>query len=198
MSIAALMSGAAAEAQGVDPAEQRLMTVVAGAEYEAGGLKRKLLGSNWRTLWVTPVTVPVWDFDTYAGGLHILERGGGRQTLSLHFEENNGWREHHFRSVNKYPVQQAMPLALRGTLSGKIIQDQVTTMPPAAPLMVPPFLEAAGILHVKPRLYVMPDDPRLGIHRDTFALMLGTVELNAKEGPDSTPGFAGSRKILNF
>ena len=192
---AALIAPALAEGQGVDPAEQ--LTIVAGAEYEAGGLKRKLLGSNWRSLWVTPVTVPVWDFSTYAGGLHILERGGGRQTLSLHFQEDSGWREHHFRSVNKYPLLQAMPPALRGTLSGKIIQDQVTSMPPGGPLMVPPFLEAAGILHVKPKLFVMPDDPRLGIHRDTFALMLGTVELSPKEAPDSAPGFAGSRKILN-
>src|SRR5215203_3023577 len=122
---AALIAPALAEGQGVEPAEQ--LTIVAGAEYEAGGLKKKLLGSNWRSLWVTPVTVPVWDFSTYAGGLHILERGGGRQTLSLHFQEDSGWREHHFRSVNKYPLLQAMPPALRGTLSGKIIQDQVTS-----------------------------------------------------------------------
>ncbi|HEX2722791.1 MAG TPA: hypothetical protein VHM24_07730 [Gemmatimonadaceae bacterium] len=176
----------------------RTATVAPAPEYRASGLKEMILGRGWRDLWVTPVRAPIFDMDTYAGGIKFQERGGGKQSLSLHFVEQNGWGEHQFRSVNKFPLIQAMPPALRGTLSGDIIQDEVSHLLPGAPLIVPPLLEALGALHVTPALYVMPDEPRLGIYRDTFALMLGTVELSPKEAPDEKPGFAGSTKILGM
>jgi len=171
------------------------VTVVAGPDYEAGLLKRKLLGNGWRDLWTTPVRVPVLDLSTYAGGLKIIERGGGMQTFSLHMQEVNGWREHHFRSVNKFPLAQAMPPAVRGVLAGDIIEDQTSGLMPAGALLLPPLLRAVGVLHINPELYVMPNDPRLGTFRDTFATMLGTVELSPQEAPNSEPGFAGSRHI---
>jgi hypothetical protein len=62
-------------------------------------------------------------------------------------------------------------------------------------LLVPPLLEAIDALHVAPELYIMPDDPRLGEHRETFAGMLGTVEFKPDEAPGDEPGFAGSRKV---
>ena len=186
-----------ADAQATAPAVERTVTVVAGPEYQAGPLQRKLLGEGWRDVWMTPVNVPVLDLGRYAGGLKLVRRGGGNQTLSIHFVEEKGWREHQFRSVNKFPVAQAMPPEIRGTPLGDIIQDNVSSLFPAGALMVPPLLEAIGVLHVKPELYVMPDDPRLGVYKDTVAGMLGTVELSPQEAPNEEPGFAGSRKIIN-
>ena len=174
---------------------ERPVSVAPAPNYRAEGFKEKLLGAGWRELWVTPASAPIFDMDRFAGGLKFLERGGGMQTLSLHFVEKNGWREYQFRSVNKYPLIQAMPPAVRGTPAGDIIQDQVSHLMPAAPLLLPPLLEAIGVLHVKPGLYVMHDDPKLGIYRDTFAMMLGTVELSPQEAPKDEPGFAGSKKI---
>ena len=77
--------------------------VAAGPEYDDGSLKRALFGEGWRSLWATPVVVPVFDFTKFAGGLKPSERGGGAQTITLRFVENNGWREYMFRSVNKDP-----------------------------------------------------------------------------------------------
>ncbi|NIP78869.1 MAG: BamA/TamA family outer membrane protein, partial [Gemmatimonadetes bacterium] len=113
---------------------------------------------------------------------------------TLHLEEENGWREYIFRSVDKFP-EQAMPRALKGTLAGRVVEDLIASYFPAAPLLVPPFLDAVGLLHVEPVLRIMPDDPRLGVYRDTFAGMLGTVEVQPNEAPDDEPGFAGSSKI---
>ena len=171
--------------------------VAAGPEYDDGSLKRALFGEGWRSLWATPVVVPVFDFTKFSGGLKPSERGGGAQTITLRFVENNGWREYMFRSVNKDPVSQAMPPAIQGTTLGDIIQDQTSMLFPAAGLMVPPLLEAIGVMHVVPALYVMPDDPRLGEFRETFAGMLGTVELSPQEAPGDTPGFGGSSHIEN-
>jgi hypothetical protein len=172
------------------------VTVVPGPRYDAGPLTRKLLGDGWRVIWLTPVRVPLFDFDTYAGGLTVGKRGGGKQTRTLRFmEKKDSAREHLFRSVDKFPVGQAMPPAIRGTSLGHIIQDQVSSLFPAATLIVPPLLAANGVLHVTPRLYVMPDDKRLGEYRQEFAGLLGTVELSPQEDDNDEPGFAGSRKI---
>jgi hypothetical protein len=172
------------------------VTVTPGAHYEAGDFTRAILGSGWRELWTTPVQAPVLDLATYAGGLKLEERGGNFQSIVLHLDEENGWREYRFRSVDKYPMQ-GMPEALHGTTVGRIFEDQVSFLLPGAPVLVHPLLESIGVLHVKSDLYVMGDSPRLEHVRDTVVGMLGTFELKGEEGPDDTPGFAGSRKIKN-
>ena len=195
--LVAALAVSVADAYAQTPApsvRDRVVTIVPGPEYDAGTVTRKLFGEGWRTVWLTPTAVPVFDMGTFAGGLTITKRGGGNQTRSLHFGVSDG-REYLFRSVNKYPVGQAMPAAIRGTTLGNIIQDQVSSLFPAGGLLIPPFLDANRILHVNPRLYVMPDDPRLGEHRKDFAGLLGTVELSPQEDDNDEPGFAGSRKI---
>jgi len=193
--LVALSVAAEANAQTVPSPDNRSVTVAPGPEYSAGWLKEKLLGPGWRDVWVTPVDAPVFDIGSYAGGLKPVNKGGGNQTLSLHMVERAGWREYIFRSVNKYPVGQAMPPEIQGTTLGYIIQDQVSSLFPAGALVIPPLLRAVGVLQVTPELYIMPDDPRLGEFREMFAGMLGTVELSPQEAPNGEPGFAGSRKI---
>jgi hypothetical protein len=155
---------------------------------------RILGGGNWRDLWTTPVRVPVLDLDTFAGGLEP-EDTGGRQSRTLHFEGEDG-RKYIFRSVDKFLHREALPVALRNTLVGDVVQDQISSLFPAAGLMVGPLYEAMGLLHPWPTLMVMPDDPRLGEYREMFAGMLGQMEENPQEGPDDTPGFAGSSKLV--
>ncbi|MEO5588237.1 MAG: hypothetical protein ABIS03_01530, partial [Gemmatimonadaceae bacterium] len=193
-SCAVVIIGMRADAQTSVSTAPRTATVVAGPDYEASGIKLKLLGEGWRDLWLTPVRVPVFDIATFAGGVKVGEKGGGNQTRTLHFIDRSG-RDYLFRSVNKFPVGQAMPPAIHGTTLGTNIQDQVSALMPAGGLAMPPFFEANGILHVKPTLYVMPDDPALGQYREEFAGLLGTVELNPQEGENDAPGFAGSRKV---
>lgn len=173
---------------------QNVVRIVPGPEYEASELREKLLGDGWRDLWTTRTAVPVFDIGTYAGGLKVTERGGGNQTKTLRFATSDG-REILFRSVNKFPVGQAMPEPVQNSYLGDLIQDQVSSLFPAGGLPVPAFLDAAKVLHVNPRLYVMPDDPRLGKFREEFAGLLGTVELSPQENDNDEPGFAGSRKI---
>src|SRR5215217_1705439 len=109
---------------------QNTVRVTPGPEYDAGPIKRKLFGEGWRDLWLTRTTVPVFDIGTYAGGLKVTKRGGGNQTRTLRFETSDG-REIMFRSVNKYPVGQAMPEPVRHSTFGDIVQDQVSSLFPA-------------------------------------------------------------------
>jgi hypothetical protein len=146
--------------------------VVAGPEYGAGPVKRFLLGRSYRELWTTPVSVPVLDLRTFAGGLTPTETGGGNQTLSLRFRGADG-REYAFRAVDKDPGRGE---GGRGGIAGAVLQDQVSSQNPAGALVAGRLMDATGALHVDPLLFVMPDDPRLGEFREEFAGMLGQME----------------------
>jgi hypothetical protein len=168
-------------------AAQDSARVVAGPEYRAGALKRFLLGRSYRELWTTPVAVPVLDLRTFAGGLTPTETGGGNQTLSLRFRGADG-KEYAFRSVNKEPGRGE---GGRGGIAGAVLQDQVSSQNPAGALVAGRLMDASGLLHVDPLLFVMPDDPRLGEFRREFAGMLGQLE----ERPGDR--FGGAAQVLD-
>ena len=173
---------------------QDSVSVAAGPQYAASGIKAVLLGADYRDAWATRIRVPVLDLDRYAGGITATERGGGNQTISLRFQSTDG-REYTFRSVDKYPRLPDEP-ALAGTVVGAVIQDQVSSLHPAAALIVAPILDAVGVLHPEPMLAVMPDDPDLGEFREEFAGMLGLIEERPDEQEGDRPGFGGFTKIV--
>ena len=168
------------------------VTVVPGPRYEAGAVRAWLLGSDWRELWNSPLTLPVLDIETFSGGLEIEEQGGGNQSITLHMVDPEG-REWIFRSLDKYPAEK---IGIGG-LAEWVVQDQVSALHPGGQLMIPVLLDALEILHVEPTLYVLPDDPALGEYRETFAGLVGALELKPQEDEGDTPGFAGSRKVVN-
>ncbi|HKT60846.1 MAG TPA: BamA/TamA family outer membrane protein, partial [Gemmatimonadales bacterium] len=145
----------------------------------------------YRDLWATPIRVPILDLHQFAGGLNPTERGGGKQTKSLRFKGADG-RQYQFRSVDKDP-SPLIPEPLRRTVARRIFQDQISAGHPAAPLVVSPLLDAAGVLHSEPRLVFLPDDPALGEFRADFGGLLGTIE---ERPTDNGPGFAGAEKIV--
>ncbi|HEV2147488.1 MAG TPA: hypothetical protein VGR37_08795, partial [Longimicrobiaceae bacterium] len=174
-------------------AQRDSATVVAGEHYRAGALHTFLLGHGYRDLWTAPVRVPVLEPDTFAGGLTVLREGGGFSTRSLRMQGADG-REYVFRSVDK-DVSQGFGPEMRGTLAAWIVQDQVAAKHPAAALAVPPLLDAAGVLHAAPRLFVMPDHPFLGEHRERYAGMLGMLEERPDGGEDGEGGFRGAVRV---
>ncbi|MEP7325721.1 MAG: BamA/TamA family outer membrane protein, partial [Gemmatimonadota bacterium] len=166
-------------------------------KYDAGAIRRLLFGGDYRDLWTVPTKVPVLDLGTYAGGLTPVKVGGGQQTKSLRFSSADG-REFNFRSVDKDP-SAILPEDLKGTIADDILQDQISSALPAGPLVVDPLLTAAGVIHASPRMFVMPDDPRLGEFRSVFAGMLGMLEENPNEGlPLQIPGLEHASKIIGM
>lgn len=161
-------------------------TVAPGARYEAGGLQRRLLGEGYREAWTTPIRVPFLSLDTVAGGLTPTERGGGNQTSSLRFRGADG-REYAFRSVDKDPVR-TLGEDFQGTLVGGVLRDLVSAQLPAGQLAMDVLEDALGVLHAPRRLYVMPDDARLGEFRAEFAGMLGYFEERPDEGGSGVRG----------
>lgn len=176
--------------------EKTTVAAVAGARYKAGPIHRWILGSGYRREWATPVRMEVLNLRTEAGGLTPVKKGGGKQTKSLRFRAADG-REFRVRSVDKDP-SAALPPELRDTFAEAIVQDQISASHPAAPLVVDALAEAAGIVHVKRRLVVVPDDPLLGEFRDEFKGMVATFEEEPRLQPPVTPGFEGITKIVDW
>jgi len=196
LGIALLASGVTPLAgQKPDSASQGQVLQAAGPRYRAGGLHRFLFGREYRSLWSTPVSLPVLDLRTYAGGLKPVSKGGGQQTKSLLLVAGDG-REFFFRSVDKDPSEM-LPPELRATVAGDVVRDQTSSGLPTGPLVVGPLLEAAGILHDKSRLYVLPDDPLLGEFRPEFAGLMGFLEERVG-GSSSVPAhWGGATEIID-
>jgi len=184
---------ARAAAQGGAPNSAGTVTVVADSSFSRGSLHRWLFGDHYRDLWHTPLQVPVLDLGSFAGGLTPLRKGGGLQTVSLRFQGADG-RQYVFRSVRKDP-RSIVPEDMRGTFVESVVRDQMSAIHPGGALVLPPLMQAAGILHAPPVLRVMPDDPRLEEFRAEFAGMLGAMEERPTEAEDDMPGFAGAETI---
>jgi hypothetical protein len=175
--------------------QQRDTVVVVGRRYEAGSLHRSLLGATYRDLWTAPARVPFLDLGTFAGGLTPTEKGGGNQTTSLRFRGADG-REYSFRSVDKDQTR-TLPKDFQHTIVSWVVQDEVSSNLPAAGVPAHGVEAAAGVPHTTERMYVMPDDPRLGQFRQQFAGMVGTMEERPKIGGYMPPQLPGADRLLD-
>jgi len=173
--------------------EKKYVTVIPGKEYEAGWLHRLFFGDHWRDLWTTPLKVEVLDLNNFGGGLTPIEKGGGYQTKSLRLKSKDGtiWK---FRSINKDP-KKVLPEELQESLVADILQDQISTSNPLAPLIVAPILDSLNILQAKPKVILMPDDEKLGEFREEFANLLGMIEIHPQEAEEGGPGFENADKV---
>ncbi len=174
--------------------DKERVVVVPCADYEAGALHTLIFGGHWRSLWTTPVEMPVLDMNSFAGGLVPFEKGGGFQTMTLSFRGANG-KEYRFRSLDKDPAR-GMPPKLKESVVADVLQDQVTTSNPVSGFIVSPLLDAAGVYNVAPEFTVLPyDKARLGEYFDEFSGLAGTIEERPNESESAGGGFRGADKI---
>ncbi len=172
------------------PAEASSLEVIAGSEYEAGPLWRRLAGNGYRDLWLTPITVPVLRLEQVDGGLIPVRAGGGQQSLSLHFRSAAG-RRYVFRSLDK--KLRLLPAPLDRSLLGRLLQDQVSAANPAAPLIAGVLELAAGFPSAPRRLAVLADQPELG----DFSRFGGLLGIFQEEETDSSkPGLSSTDQVL--
>lgn len=169
--------------------------VSASDQYRAQNNRAFFLGDNYRDTWETPIKAPVFDIGKVRGGLQIIKKGGGQQTLSLQLADSSG-REFTLRSIEKYPAK-AVPEMLRGTFAEDLVQDQISASHPYGAIVIPPLAQAAGIYHTNPKVVYIPDDPRLGLYRKDFANTLALFEERPDEDWSDAAYFGNSADIIN-
>ncbi len=169
------------------------VTLPASRKYEAGAFHRMMLGDNYRDLWATPITVAVLDVAEIDGGLKATEQGGGNQTKSLRLQGKSG-REYTFRPI--YKERLVLPGNLDGTVVEDIFADGLSGSHPTAPLISDPILTAVGVVHPKPKLYVMGDSPLLGEFREDYVGKLGTLEEHVSKHENGA-NFADAADVID-
>ncbi len=152
----------------------------ASYQYEAGRFRKMLLGDNYRAEWAQKISLQAFDLGREKGGLKILSKGGGMETMALRLNDVQG-REYTLRTVEKYPTR-ALPSNFRKTFLQTVKQDQVSADHPYAATVIPRLAQSAGIYHANPKIVFAPNDPRWGIYRKDFAGQIMTFE----ERPDGS------------
>ncbi len=167
--------------------DNRYITIIPGEQYASSGFYEFWFGEHWREVWTTPIKVEILNLSEFAGGLTPIRRGGGMQTKSLQFKGKDGkiWK---FRSIEKDP-SKILPDDLRESIAEDIVQDQISSANPFAPLIVTPLLDVVGIFEAEPKLIFLSDDEKLGEYKDEFGGILGFIEEHPTEGEDGQAGF---------
>ncbi len=165
--MAFVLSSNSASAQSISPQQDSITTAIAPEYDQVSKGHRFWFGDNYRNVWATPVKMRVFRLNEEKGGLKITERGGGQQTKSLRLEDASG-KEYVLRTIQKDP-EKALPENLRPTVAKDIVQDQISASHPFGAMVVPPLAESLGLLHAKPEVVYLPDDPALGEFREDFA-----------------------------
>ncbi|MEZ4282078.1 MAG: hypothetical protein R3F21_20945 [Myxococcota bacterium] len=171
-------------------------TKAVSERYEANALHRFVFGDGYRALWSAPLELPVLDLEHEAGGLVATRRFGGLQTAVLAFENAEG-RSFTFRASDKNPAAVLHPMLL-DTIVERLVQDHMSAQHPGGALAAGVIAERAGLLGVDERLVVLPDDPRLGAHREEFAGRVGTFFEYPIPRSETQPGFHGASEILGY
>jgi hypothetical protein len=188
------VAAAGLAAQEPSGSQQSHVVQAPGAQYRAGGLHRFFLGSEYRSLWTTPVSVPVLDLEAFAGGLRPVSKGGGKQTKSLLLVAADG-RQFFFRGVDK-DASAILPEELRATVAGGVVRDQTSSALPTAPPVVGRLLTAAGVPHAEEHLFVLPRDRLLGEFQAEFGGLMGFLQERVG-GADGPPAhWKGATEII--
>ena len=150
---------------------------------EATGMKRMMLGQNYRKEWAAKVKMKVFNLRKTKGGFTIQSLGGGKQTTSLRLKDKNG-KEWTLRTIDKNP-EKAIPEFLRGSVAQDIVEDMISASHPYGALAVPDMAKAINIPVASPELYYVPDDPAFGIYRTRVAKTVCMLE-EREPVPDET------------
>ncbi|MDH3731911.1 MAG: BamA/TamA family outer membrane protein [Gemmatimonadota bacterium] len=171
------------------------VTVAIGPQYPGSGFRHWLWGDHYRESWGTPIDIPVLDLDVLAGGLRLAEQVVGAETRSLVFLGDDG-RTYVFRSIDKDPTL-GFPGIVAASPAGDILRDQVSAEHPLGVLASQRFEQAVGLPAPEQRIFVMPDDPRLGDARDTFAGLVGMLAERPGGHATEAVAFGGFAEILD-
>ncbi len=159
----------------VEFAYEDTVVIAASNQYKnPNGLRRFMLGVNYRKEWGMPIPMKVFNINKEKGGFKIGSLGGGKQTRSLKLIDKNG-KEWSLRSIDKDP-EKAVPENLRGSIAQDIVQDAISASHPYAPLTISTLAKAVGVKQGAPELFYIPDDPSFGPYQKIFANSVAMLE----------------------
>ncbi|MFT4154121.1 hypothetical protein [Parafilimonas sp.] len=140
--------------------------IIPGPEYKASGFKRWLWGNNYRDVWTTPVTLPLFYPDSSRQGHVTLTPGIINQNLNLHIQ-NGANKDYLIRPVNK-TLGKNLPVLFRKTFIEQRLTDGGSASNPYGGAPVPVLARAAGVYSAGISYGYAPSPPKFGDYDTLF------------------------------
>ncbi|MCH4822279.1 metallophosphatase [Gramella lutea] len=174
-------------------------------ETDKDGLYRAIWGEHYRPLYSRKFDFPVLYLDTIPGNLKVLGAGGGHQSRSLGFIDDE---EHEFtlRAIKKSALQFLQTTVvtthyvedyLENTVAERYVQDFYTTAFPYGTFPASRFMDELDIYHPNSSLYYVPKQEALGIHNKDYGDELYMFEWHVGGENKDLDIFGNADDILN-
>lgn len=188
---------------------QKFPDSVAASIYEStqtdkSRFHRFLWGDRYRKYYGMPITAPTVDLDTLFGGVKVVKKGGGHQSLSLRLENKEG-KQYIMRALEKsaesylqFIVKEDFIMGrTEGLAPNRILKDFYTGDHPFASFTVAKLADAIGVYHTNPVLYYIPKQETLGRFNDTLGNQLFMIEEHAGDGHGDQKSFGYSNTLIS-
>ncbi len=146
------------------PVTRDSVTVVPGPQFSTTSwirwLGTGLFGARYRTLWNTPITVPVLDMQATGGGLRVASEGTGR-LAGLTFLEGADGSHWTFFPLDRTDPRSFPTGIVPASVSSGLIADLTSGRNPAGPLVAAALAEAAGVPNQSAWLVALPPRPAI-------------------------------------
>ncbi|HQR16771.1 MAG TPA: BamA/TamA family outer membrane protein [Gemmatimonadales bacterium] len=156
--------GASPLAAQSSPVTRDSVTVVPGPQFSTTSwirwLGTGLFGARYRTLWNTPITVPVLDMQATGGGLRVASEGTGR-LAGLTFLKGADGSHWTFFPLDRTDPRSFPSGIVPASVSAGLIADLTSGRNPAGPLVAAALAEAAGVPNQPAWLVALPPRPAI-------------------------------------
>ena len=185
--------------------ETKTTSVYTEEETDKDGLYKALWGEHYRPLYSRKFEFPVLYLDTLPGNLKVLGAGGGHQSRSLGFVDDND-HEYTMRALKKSALQFLQTTVvtthyvedyLENTVAERYVQDFYTTAFPYGTFPAGKFMDELGIYHPNSNLYYVPKQEALGIHNNEYGDELYMFEAHVGGENKDLEIFGNADDILN-
>lgn len=145
-------------------------------ETDKDGLYKAIWGEHYRPLYSRKFKFPVLYLDTIPGNLEVLGAGGGHQSRSLGFIDDEE-HEYTLRALKKSALQYLQTSVvpthyvedfLENTVAERYVQDFYTTAYPYGTFPAGKLMDAVEIYHPDSKLYYVPKQEALGIFNQEY------------------------------
>lgn len=174
-------------------------------ETDKSGFFKWFWGERYRTVYSTPVTAPTVDLDTLFGGLTVVRKGGGHQSISLRLVNKEG-KEYVMRALKKSAEIYLQAMAFKdqyvvgdfdGTYTEGLLLDFYTGSHPYAPFTIGKLSDAVGIYHTNPTLYYVPKQNAIKNFDDEFGDELYMIEERTDSGHGDQKSFGNANTLIS-
>lgn len=182
-----------------------MASVYTEEETDKDGLFKAIWGEHYRPLYSRKFEFPVLYLDTIPGDLEILGAGGGHQSRSLGFVDEDG-HEYTMRALKKSALQFLQTTVvtthyvedfLENTVAERYVQDFYTTAFPYGTFPAGRFMDELNIFHPNSSLYYVPKQEALGIYNEDYGDELYMFEAHIGGENKDLEIFGGAEDILN-